>query len=179
MDNYFPDSLLAPTSPLPTLRKLFALLAICSSPIALADVIQGRAVSIIDGDTIKVLTANHDLLTVRLMGIDAPEKRQDFGSQSKRHLSALVFNHTVDVEWKKKDRYGRIVGKVLLINEDINLKQIEAGLAWWYRKYKPEQSAPDRVRYEIAEQEAQERRQGLWSHPSPTPPWDWRHTARK
>lgn len=161
------------------LIKLFALLAICVSQLAFAEAIQGRVVSVTDGDTIKVLTANHDLFSVRLMGIDAPEKRQDFGGHSKRHLSDLLFNQAVDVEWAKKDRYGRIVGKVLLRNEDINLKQIQAGLAWWYQKYQSEQSASDRVRYRIAEQEAQERRQGLWSQPSPTPPWDWRHQRKR
>jgi endonuclease YncB( thermonuclease family) len=161
------------------LIKLLALLVISASQFAFADVISGRVVAVTDGDTIKVLTSSHDLFTVRLMGIDAPEKRQDFGGHSKRHLSDLLFNQGVDVEWNKKDRYGRIVGKILLQNEDINLKQVQTGLAWWYRKYQNEQPASDRGRYQIAESEAQEARRGLWSQPSPVPPWEWRHQRKQ
>ena len=39
------------------------------------------------------------------------------------------------VEYTKRDRYKRIVGKVLVSGEDVNLGQIEAGMAWHYKKY--------------------------------------------
>jgi endonuclease YncB( thermonuclease family) len=38
--------------------------------------------------------------------------------------------------------------------EDVNLGQIEAGLAWHYKEYAREQSAEDRKRYAEAEIEA-------------------------
>ena len=41
--------------------------------------------------------------------------------------------------------YQRILGKVLLDGEDMNLEQIEAGLAWHYKYYQREQRAADRV----------------------------------
>jgi endonuclease YncB( thermonuclease family) len=37
-----------------------------------------------DGDTIKVLLADQQLLRVRLAFCDAPEKRQAFGARAKR-----------------------------------------------------------------------------------------------
>lgn len=48
-----------------------------------ADIV-GRVVGVSDGDTINVLVDNHDHLKVRLVGIDAPEKSQPFGSASKK-----------------------------------------------------------------------------------------------
>jgi endonuclease YncB( thermonuclease family) len=37
-------------------------------------------------------------------------------------------------------RYERILGKVLLGVDDINLEQAWAGLAWHYKEYQAEQS---------------------------------------
>ena len=95
---------------------------------------------------------------------------------------------TITVQWSKRDRYRRIVGKVLVTDPtcqrqcpktlDAGLAQVTAGLAWWYRKYAKEQSAEDAQRYELAEQEARSHRAGLWSDGQPMPPWDWRKAAR-
>jgi endonuclease YncB( thermonuclease family) len=38
------------------------------------------------------------------------------------------------VEYDENDRYGRILGKVLLDGDDMNLEQIRPGLAWRYKK---------------------------------------------
>lgn len=67
---------------------------------------------------------------VKLEGIDAPEARQPFGQTSKEHLSQLVGMKQVMVDQHKRDRYGRIVGKVLVDDSDACLAQIQAGLAW-------------------------------------------------
>lgn len=149
-----------------------------------ADVLTGRVVAVSDGDTITVLDAAKVQYKIRVSGIDAPEKRQAFGQVSKENLSRLVFNKEVDVEWSKHDRYKRIVGKVLVVspncqgecarNFDAGLSQINAGLAWWYRKYANEQPLEDLPKYERAELGAQSRHQGLWSDKAPIAPWDWR-----
>jgi endonuclease YncB( thermonuclease family) len=87
------------------------------------------------------------------------------------------------VEWEKRDRYKRIVGKVWVqpadcptcpMTLDAGQVQITVGLAWWYRKYAGEQSPQDRGAYEFSEQEAKAKRAGLWSEPNPIPPWEWR-----
>jgi len=65
------------------------------------------------------------------------------------------------------DRYGRVVGKVLLSGEDVNLGQIKAGLAWHYKKYEREQSVEDRALYAAAEVLAREAKRGLWVEPEP------------
>ncbi|WP_074749220.1 thermonuclease family protein [Nitrosospira multiformis] len=38
-----------------------------------------------------------------------------------------MFGKTVAVEWHKQDRYQRVLGKVVLNGQDINLEQIKAG----------------------------------------------------
>ncbi|HET6892502.1 MAG TPA: thermonuclease family protein, partial [Pyrinomonadaceae bacterium] len=62
---------------------------------------------------------------IRLAGIDAPERRQAFGNVSKQNLSRMVFKKEVTVDYDKRDRHGRIVGKVLLEGNDICIRQIE------------------------------------------------------
>ena len=41
-----------------------------------------------------------------------------------------LFEKQAVVEWKKQDRYGRTVGKVLVNGIDANLAQVKAGMAW-------------------------------------------------
>jgi micrococcal nuclease len=72
---------------------------------------------------------------IRLWGIDAPEKTQDFGQKSKENLSNLVFSKEVKVDIKRKDRYGRHVGKIYLQNVYVNLEMVKAGFAWYFKQY--------------------------------------------
>ncbi len=100
-----------------------------------ADTLHGRVVGVSDGDTVTVLDVTNTQWKIRLMGIDAPEKKQAFGSKSKEHLSGLVFNRQVQVEYEKKDRYGRTIGKIMVDGVDANLEQVKAGMAWHYKQY--------------------------------------------
>ena len=95
-----------------------------------AATIQGKVVSVLDGDTIKVLEAGNQETTVRLHQIDAPEKNQDFGQRSKQALSSLVFGKAVTVEVVTIDKYGRTVGTVFNDGLDTNLEQVKSGMAW-------------------------------------------------
>ncbi|MGA7982360.1 MAG: thermonuclease family protein [Chromatiaceae bacterium] len=61
------------------------------------------------------------------------------------------------------------------VPQEIFLRMVRAGLAWWYRKYANEQSPADRLLYEDAENKARAERRGLWTDPDPVPPWEWRH----
>lgn len=65
-----------------------------------------------------------------MAGIDAPEKKQPFGQRSKESLSDLAFDKDLTIEWSKKDRYGRIVGKLISKQgRDLNLEQVKLGMA--------------------------------------------------
>lgn len=145
---------------------------------AYAAELQGTVVGVHDGDTVTVLDATRRQHKIRLAGIDAPELSQAFGRVSRKHLADQVAGRTVVIEWAKRDKYQRLVGKVLLDGRDINITQIEAGLAWHYKKYASEQTPEDRQRYARAEEEARARRRGLWQDSHVVPPWDFRR-ARK
>ena len=166
------------------------LLLLVASAQAASESFEAKVIGVSDGDTITVRIANAPPYTIRLSGIDSPEKKQPFGNRSKQNLSQLVFGKPVRVEWSKKDKYGRLVGKVLVATGacarppcaaalDVNLAQIAAGFAWHYRQYKNEQSKQDRSVYEAAEQHARENKRGLWSDAHPVPPWEWRHDSSK
>ena len=100
---------------------------IAHASVSIADSLTGRVVRVTDGDTIVVLDANNAQHKIRLTGIDAPERKQAYGTKSKEHLSGSVAGKFVVVEYDKRDRYERILGKVLLSNEDMNLAQVKAG----------------------------------------------------
>ena len=143
---------------------------------ASAETITGRVVGVADGDTITVLDANKVQHKIRLSGIDAPEKKQAFGNRSKESLSELAFDKTVNVETSKRDRYGRQIGKVLVNGRDVNLVQVERGMAWFYRQYQRDQSPNDRRLYEAAEDAAKAGKRGLWRDADPAPPWEFRRS---
>ena len=138
----------------------------------------GKVVKVVDGDTIYVLD---DALTqhkIRLSGIDAPEKNQPYGLASRKYLASLVAGKTVTIEYTKHDRYGRVVGKVVIDGIDACLEQIKAGLAWHYKKYQNEQEPRDRTLYAQAENQARAERIGLWRDNNPRPPWEFRRLYR-
>ncbi len=144
-----------------------------------AEQITGRIIGVADGDTVTLLDASKQQHKIRLSGIDAPEKAQPFGQRSKQHLADLAHGREVIADCGKVDRYQRRVCKILLNGRDLNLQQIEVGLAWWYRKYLSEQQLFDRSSYEAAESLARNDRRGLWRDSDPMPPWDWRKSSRR
>jgi endonuclease YncB( thermonuclease family) len=148
------------------------LIATCAS--TSADTISGLVVGVSDGDTITLLDAQRMQHKVRLSGIDAPEKQQAFGNRSKQSLTDLAYRKHATVETSKSDRYGRIVGKVIVKDLDVNLEQVRLGMAWHYKAYEREQHRADRLFYAAAEDAAKASGAGLWAMPSPTPPWEFR-----
>lgn len=136
--------------------------------------LSGRVVGIADGDTLTLLVPGNVQEKIRLSGIDAPEKGQPYGEASKQALSGLVFGKDVVVDWGKRDRYGRIVGKVMIDGRDACLDQVRAGLAWHFKRYENEQPPADRLSYAAAEAAARSAKAGLWVDPAPVAPWDWR-----
>jgi len=142
------------------------------------DFLEGRVVGIADGDTITVLDASNTAWKIRLLGIDAPEKAQDFGKVAKQVLSDRIYGKQVRVLTKSKDRYGRTLGKVLLEGVDINLEMVKEGLVWHYKHYASDQFPEDAQRYADAEQQARRARLGLWGYDDPVEPWEWRRSRK-
>lgn len=154
-------------------RLLLLTLLLAFTSALIADELRGKVVSIADGDTITVLDQNKKQNKVRLNGIDAPEKKQAFGAKSKARLGELVAGKDVVVEWKEKDKYGRIVGQVHQGPLDVNLQMVKEGMAWHYKKYSKS------AELGRAEAEAKAGKKGLWADPNPVPPWEFRKVEKK
>lgn len=144
-----------------------------------ASTLTGRVVGIADGDTLTLLDEYNTQHKIRLSGIDSPEKGQPFGQVCKKSLSDRAYDRLVAVESNKLDRYGRVIGKVVVNGQDVNLEQVRRGCGWHYKKYQNEQSIDDRLGYGRAEEAARAGRIGLWSDTGAVPPWDWRKARRK
>lgn len=143
--------------------------------LAADDFLSGKVIGISDGDTITVLDGQAQK-KIRLYGIDCPESRQDFGTRARQFTSDLVFNKPVRVAGQGTDRYGRVVGLVytgaICVNEEI----LRAGLAWVYDEYC---QIPLCAAWKNLEERAREQGAGLWRHPDPVPPWEFRRNSRE
>lgn len=130
-------------------------------------------IGIADGDTMTALCNNHEQVKIRLAEIDAPEKAQPFGQRSKQSLAEMCFNKSADIHVQTTDRYHRSVARVICNGVDVNVEQVKRGMAWVYDQY-----VKDRMFY-ILQEEARQAHRGLWADPSPTPPWEWRHSKSR
>lgn len=140
---------------------------------AAAEEFTARVVGVTDGDTLTVLHAKHSE-KVRLVGIDAPEKRQAYGERAKRFTADLAFDRTVTVRTAGRDRNGRLLGEVVLPDgRSLNQELVRAGYAWWFRRYSRD------GRLARLEEEARASRRGLWADEVPQAPWDYRVNGRR
>ena len=148
-----------------SLKKLFSIaVLLLFFNQCFAYTLDGRVVWVVDGDTVHVRDKSQKLHKVRLSGINAPEKKRAFSNKAKRYLISLVYDTRVRVYWQKRDKYGRILGKIITAGRDINLAMVRGGYARWYRRYAAEQSKVDRVLYRHAEQRAKNERRGIWRY---------------
>ena len=158
---------------------ILLLLTLCYSiPLHAA---QYKCTRVADGDTITV-TQNGFKSTIRLVGIDAPEKSrkkhepgQPFSQSSTKYLAGLVLNKYVDIVSYGNDRYGRTLGVIYVDGKNVNLEMVKAGLAEVYRG-KPA-SGFDNGPYERAENETRSAGIGMWSLGDKyISPKEWRKT---
>ena len=127
----------------------------------------GQVIDVLDGDTVKLRSDWH-VYKIRLTGIDAPEKQQAYGVQSKIYLEHLIADKDVSIKVSSCDQYGRYVGKIYLNGKDINGEMIRSGYAWHYYHF---DSNPV---YAVFMLDAQRSNRGLWQEAHPTPPWIFR-----
>jgi endonuclease YncB( thermonuclease family) len=127
----------------------------------------GRVVQIADGDSITVLMGKRQV-KVRLTEIDAPERKQPFGSRSRQSLGDLCAGKDARVVERGTDRYGRTLGRVYCNGVDANAEQVRRGMAWVFDRF-----VTDRSLYALQD-EARAARRGLWADARAIPPWEWR-----
>ncbi len=70
-------------------------LCICSSPAFCAKPYAATVLRVVDGDTLEV-QRGQEIEHVRLFGIDAPEKNQDFGPEMQVRLISETISQTLN-----------------------------------------------------------------------------------
>ncbi len=139
-----------------------------------------EVVKVWDGDSFALRRdGDRQWVEVRMLGIDAPEKKQPFGPEGRKFLEELILNKKVTIEVRVNDFHKREVVRVWLDGEDINLIMLESGHAWHNRIFKRDQTTEEQRVYSSAERGAREKKLGLWVDQNPEPPWEFRWRNRK
>jgi endonuclease YncB( thermonuclease family) len=132
----------------------------------------GRVIEVNDGDVITVFNLNRPV-RIKLLAVDAPEKDQAFGDVAKKHLSELVYDKSVSVEYWGIASDGSLVGRVTLNSADVGAQMIRDGAAWFDASGQDRLSASDREVYQQSEQAARSEKRGLWQAENPIAPWEF------
>ena len=135
----------------------------------------GKCVGITDGDTITVLRGREQI-KIRVYGVDTPEPGQDFGSRATKFTRDMVHGKTVTVQEVEKDRRDRTVALVDVAGASLSRELVANGYAWVYLEYCKIAACED---WKKLEAEARRKKLGLWAHPNPVPPWEWRQKQRE
>ena len=135
--------------------------------------------SIYDGDTLRVVRDDEEL-KIRFCGIDAPEKKQPLGIESRDYLRSLIAkgDGTIHVLPIEEDRYGRTVAELWIpIKPDyeaeihLNTAMVEAGMAYHYQQYSGNCESAENLVW--AEKIARDEKLGVWNG-NYEKPWEWR-----
>ena len=133
-----------------------------------------QAVKVSDGDTLNVQKVENgkfvgEVMKIRMFGIDAPEKSQDYGSESKQALEKMVNGKTLEIEEKNRDRYGRTVAVVYVNGKNVNEEMVKNGNAWWYQEYDKKDT-----KMQAYQENAKKNKLGLFGKRGYVEPWNYR-----
>lgn len=159
---------------LPALLLAASLLSLAPS-LAQGKEMQCTVNAVHDGDSMRVLCpGERGTLRVRMQQIDAPELEQAYGLRSRDHLRKLCpAGTTVIIQSQGRDQYDRVLGDAWCDGRNVNEEMVAAGAAWLYDRY-----VEDRSLYRLQDQ-ARERKLGLWAGKNPQKPWQWRYEQRQ
>ena len=153
-------------------RILAPLFLLFTAVSAEAVVVRGVVTEVRDGQSI-VVSVGGRKLNVQLRGVAAPLLIQEFGGLSRQHLSNLVLDKPVEVQFSQLQS-EQVVARVIWNDLDIGLQVIRDGAAWFDKVGNHSLTDDERVLYSEAEQLARNEMRGLWSEGSPMPPWEWK-----
>ena len=126
-----------------------------------------------DGDTFTILLPNHQRFNIRINGIDAPERRQEYGMYARAYLIQLINGQRVTIIPLTIDKYGRTLATCYTSDgKDISLEMLKAGMAWHYSDY------DNTTAYKEAEQEARYCGEGIWGNGNALNPQLYRSLTR-
>ena len=150
------------------IRYTIILLALGFPAAVMAYTMSGRVVRVDNGNTVTIVDSNNVQHTVRLQDVQAPGLGFPSGIKSQRNLQGMVGGKHVTIDYDPKTGFGAPTGRVYLGGEDINLKQVEQGMA----KYRSSSLGTDKDterQYEEAQEQAKNEERGIWYVPSRRP----------
>jgi endonuclease YncB( thermonuclease family) len=127
----------------------------------------GTVTQVIDGDTIYVLLNDGRTVSVRYIGMDAPEEDRPFSLESYNANSTMVDQKEVILvkDVSETDQYDRLLRYVIVGDNFVNLEMVRSGFAS-AETYPPDTACGDSIL--SAEKEARAAMIGLWIA-TPTP----------
>lgn len=131
----------------------------------------GRVVRVDNGNTVTIVDSNNIQHTVSLQGVQAPGLNNFEGVRSRNNLQGMVGGRHVVIDYDLNSGYRTPTGRIYLGYDDINLKQIQEGMA----RYQPSGLSTDKKierDYEAAQEHAKIQARGIWYTPrkGPGPP---------
>jgi len=133
------------------------------NPLVADTLLDGRVGRIMSGDRLLLISATGVRYKVRLQGISAPSPDTAAGRAAKRSLEMLLAGKPVNLQYRRRDAKGNVLGTVFIGGMDAALKQLKRGAARYFDG--PTLSEEQRDRYRAAEQQAKARGMGLWGRP--------------
>lgn len=85
---------------------------------------------VIDGDTIEI----ENKTSVRLLGINTPEKGEKYYNEAKDFLEMVLLNKTIELKFGKDryDKYKRLLAYVFVDGKNVNKELVDEGYANFY-----------------------------------------------
>lgn len=154
------------------------MIAFLCAPVA-AQAWPGDVLTIHDGDTVRVQSADDKAVSIRVYGVDCPELGQPYGAEARDLTVRLLSGKRAEIIPAQTGKsYKREVAGVVLLEDMMVLQDalISAGLAWVDNRF-CKMAVCDLWRQHQADAKAA--RRGLWSADSPIPPWTWRRMPHK
>ena len=135
--------------------------------------LEGKAGFVADGDSLVLILKDKSELRVRLKGIDAPERGQEFSDESRKAFLGKILRQRLRLRVEGKDDYGRVLGTLFIEKRNINQEMVQEGWAWSY-VFKGK-----RLAYGEEEDKARSQGKGLWAGENPQNPRDYRRSQKE
>lgn len=149
-------------------KLLITLLLLLSTALSFGEeLIKGKVLEVVSGDSFKMEGQNKSAITVTINGIISPKGSQTFAKESAEFLKKALLNQTVTLDVLKETNANTKIGDVTFNKEDLAYFIVKNGFAWQYKEYSNDN------RLKTYEEEARKNKLGLWAGVNPIYPPEW------
>lgn len=141
-------------------------------------IVDGVVIEVVEGDILLVVLKSGDTISAKINNIECPEINQSFGDVAKSFTEKLCLKKEITLSYSNYDKDLNFLSEVTLKKgKDLGAMLLEQGLAWHYAKGLT--THPNTSLYINLEEEAKDKRKGLWKEPEQVPPWTFRNHQNK